>query len=136
MYDIPIRNRSAGSVRYEQLNYTSFSASAMKKAVLLDEFRETGSAIRKKVSAAEPGKVLEFLEKTLGDVKVIHRNLSGLEEFFLSEAVPVDIRPAMKTSNLNLMNLKSSIADMMKAVASYKSAKEEEEQLRKLGIED
>jgi hypothetical protein len=136
MYDIPIRNRSTGSVRYERLNYTSFSASAMKKAVLLDEFRETGSAIRKKVSAADAGKVLVFLEKTLGDVKVIHRNLSGLDEFFLSEAVPEEIRPAMKTSNLNLTNLKSSIADMIKTVASYKSAKEEEEQLRKLGIED
>ena len=42
----------------------------------------------------------------------------------------------MKGSSLNMQSLKLVIAETIKALAEFRTRKEEEEQLRKLGIDD
>ena len=69
-------------------------------------------------------------------MKTVHRKLEGLDTYFKSNAVPADLKGNMKTCNLNLKNLKSSISETLKTFNEYKTGRDEREQLRKLGIED
>lgn len=135
-YEIGIKDPVTGSINLETLNFTRFSGVTMKRARVLRELQDQNSSTSSNAKAANPDQLLDYLNKNLNELKTIHRKLSGLDDYFRSKAIPSEIRRNMKGSVLNLKNLKSVISDSMKALNEYRSRKEEEEQLRKLGIED
>ena len=135
-YEIPIKDSVTGSVKIEAIDFSKFSSAAMKKARILQELQDSHSVAYKNARNAEAAQLLSFIQKNVQETKNLHKRLTGLDEFFRSDAVPDDIRDSMKPSTLSLKNLKASIGETMKAMNEFKVRKEEEAQLRKLGIED
>lgn len=136
VYEVAIKDRVTGAVRLEALNYTQFSTVTIKRARALQEFLDPTSDTRKNVRSAGAAQLPDYINRNLNELKSIHRRLTGLDEYFQSNAVPQKIKSGMKGSSLNLKSLKLVIADSMKMLNEFKVKKEEEEQLRKLGIED
>ena len=136
IYEIPIKDPLTGSIHVEALNFTDFSSITLRKARLLQELQDPNSTPRKKAMAADSDHLIRFLETNIKELKTIHRRLNALEEYFQSDEVPRDVKGEMKSSGLNLKNLKNSIAETIRATNEFKLKKEEEEQLRKLGISD
>lgn len=135
-YEIGIKDAVTGSVRLEALNFTRFSAVTMKRARALRELQDHNSSTSNNAKSATADQLLVYINKNLIELKTIHRRLSGLDDYFQSKAIPSEIRENMKGSSLNLKNLKIVIADSMKVLTEFRVGKEEEEQLKKLGIED
>lgn len=135
-YDIKIKDMVTGSVRLEVLDFSRFSGITMKRARALRELQDHNSPTYNNARSASPEQLQDYIEKNLNELKKIHRKLSGLDDYFQSKAVPEELRENMKGSSLNLQSLKLVIAETMKALAEFRTRKEEEEQLRKLGIDD
>jgi hypothetical protein len=135
-YEIGIKDAVTGAVRLELLNYSRFASVTMKRARALRELQDSNSSARNSAKAASAEQLLMYLNKNLNELKTIHRWLSGLDDYFLSKAVPSEIRDSMKGSGFNLKNLKAVIGETMRMLTEYRVRKEEEEQLKKLGIED
>ena len=135
-YDIPFKDSVTGSVKIESIDFSRFSATAMKKARLLQELRDAHSVAYKNARNTDAAQLLSFIQKNLQEMKTLHKKLSGLDDFFRSDAIPDNIRDSMKPSALSIKNLKASIGETMKSMNEFKVRKEEEAQLRKLGIED
>ena len=108
-YEIAIKDGVTGAVRYEVLDFTKFSAAGMKRARFLQDFQDSHSNTYKTARSSDPEKLYEYINRTLNDMKSIHRRLTGLDAYFQSKAVPDDVRDAMKASTLNLKNLKLAI---------------------------
>ena len=136
VYDITIKNSATGAVRYESLDFTVFADKTMRRARSLQELQDPHSNAHKNVRAADSAKLLDYIEKILNEMKTIHKRLEGLEDFFRSNAVPESVKDSMKTVGLPLKNLKSFISETMAAKNQFLTRKEEEAQLRKLGIEE
>ena len=136
LYEVAIKDRVTGAVRLEALNYTQFSTVTMKRARALQELQDSTSDTRKNARSAGADQLLDYINKNLNELKSIHRRLTGLNDYFQSNAVPPKIKSGMKGSSLNLKSLKLVIADSMKMLNEFKVKREEEEQLRKLGIEE
>ena len=136
VYELTIRNRVTGTVRLEVLNYTRFAEITMERARVLQDLQDSNSSTRKNARSAGAAQLLDYINKNLKELKSIHRRLTGLDDYFKSNAVPPKIKINMRGSSLNLQSLKLVIADSMKMLNDFNVKKEEEEQLRKLGIED
>ena len=136
VYDIAIRNSATGAVRYESLDFTVFSDKTAKRARALQELQDPHSNAHKNVRTASPEKLLDYIEKILAEMKTIHKRLEGLDNFFRSNAVPEIVKNSMKPISLPLKNLKAAISETMSEKNSFIAKKEEEAQLKKLGIED
>jgi hypothetical protein len=65
----------------------------------------------------------------------IVRNLASLDEFFKS-TMPVEERSRLKGIKVELTSLKSAVMKANQKKHEYVSQKEEQEQMRKLGIRD
>ena len=136
VYEIAIKDVVTGSTRHEALRFDVFTSTAVKKARALSDLQDNSSGPYKNVRAAGAPQLQEFIEKNLADLKNMHRRLMGLENYFQSTAVPMEVRSMMKPCSLNLKNLKTTIGDTLRAMNEFKSRKEEEAQLKKLGIQD
>ncbi|MCK5735509.1 MAG: hypothetical protein KAH21_03480, partial [Spirochaetaceae bacterium] len=136
IYNITIKDQNSGSHHIEALNYTDFSVLTMRKARLLQELQDPDSIPRKKAQAAETDRLVGYVNSNLTELKNIHRRLNGLDEYFQSDEIPPEIKNEMKSSSYNMKNLKSAIAETIKAFNEFKIKKEEAEQLEKLGITD
>jgi len=136
VYEITTKDPVTGSVRVEALKFTEFSSLTIRKARLLQELQDTGSPTRKKAEAADIDRLTEFINTNLKELKTIYRRINGLDNYFQSNAIPPEIKGEMKSSTLNLKNLKTAISDTIKRFNEYKLKKEESEQMKKLGLSD
>ena len=84
------------------VDYTRFSAQAMRAARAIGEIQDHQSATYKKARSANAAQLEAFINKTLNDCKTIHRRMEGLDAFFQSKEVPQEVRGTMKGSGLNL----------------------------------
>ena len=91
---------------------------------------------RKNAASADASQLHDYINKNLSELKAIHRRLTGLDGYFQSKAIPLEIKSRMRASSLNLQTLKLVISDSMKMLNEFRVKKEEEAQLKKLGIED
>ena len=136
IFEIKIKDPVTGAERLEALNFTEFSALTLRKARILQELQDPDSSPRKKINAVGTQKAIEYISTNLSELKTIHRRLTGLDKYFQSNEIPQEIRGEMKSSTLNLTNLKSYILDTIKQFNDFKIKWEESEQLKKLGIAD
>jgi hypothetical protein len=136
IYEIGIKDTVTGLVRVEVLNYTRFAALTLKRARSLQDLQDTNSVLRKNATSADASQLHDYINRNLSEMKAIHRRLTGLEGYFQSKAIPAEIKNRMRASSLNLKTLKLVIADSMKMLNEFRVKKEEEAQLKKLGIEN
>jgi len=102
-----------------------------KKAKILNSFVR-GPAYQK-LSAMAEDQIIGYLERNIKDVQTYHRTLSALDEFFKAR-VDADDRNKIKGIKPELSTLKNSIVRANQLRHEYSASKEEEDQLRRLGI--
>ena len=136
IFEIEIKDPVTGTVRIEALDYRQFAAISAKKSRTLQDLTDPQSVPHRNSRTANPAQLLDYIERSLAEVKKFHRYALGLESFFHSKSIPPELSGTMKSSNLNIRNLKAFIGETLKVLGEYKSRKEDEEQLKKLGIEN
>ena len=97
-------------------------------------FALKNSAGYRKFQAAEEMKVLEFLNKQITELQKISILTKAFDDYFKNNA-PAEKRSKIKGLSMELMALKNNSVNTNQRRAEYISYMEEQEQLKKLGLD-
>ncbi|MDR1100085.1 MAG: hypothetical protein LBL28_06345 [Treponema sp.] len=132
IYEVAYMDATKGSLVREKLNYHAFRNEMDRKNRVLASLSVRGTA-QGKLEAMGEDQLTAFLEKNIRDVQSLHRTLTALDEFFKSE-VPKEIRDKVKGIKPELAAIKNAIVRANQIRHEYSAQKEEEEQMKRLGI--
>jgi hypothetical protein len=86
-----------------------------------------------KLAAMAEDQIITYLERSIRDVQFFHRTMSALDEYFKAKAPQAD-REKIKGIKPELATIKNAIVRANQLRHEYSAQKEEEEQLKRLGI--
>jgi hypothetical protein len=125
-YVDPIRNTT---VR-EKLNFHNFRMDLDKKSRFLVNLANRGNS---KLENMPEEQLMQFLDRNIRDIQSLHKTLTALDEFFKASATKEE-RDRIKGIKPELASLKNSIVRSNQLRHEYSAQKEEEEQMKRLGI--
>jgi hypothetical protein len=114
----------------DKLNYHNFRLEMDKKTRFLVNLANRGNS---KLENMPEEQLMQFLDRNIRDVQSIHKTLAALDEFFKASATREE-REKIKGIKPELATLKNSIVRSNQLRHEYSAQKEEEEQMRRLGI--
>jgi hypothetical protein len=129
VYQVEYSDAPAGSPRMERIPFPEFSAEAQKKLALLASLATPAGAARLE-AAAEPG-LLEFIDRLLSDLLLLHRRMGALNVAFQARAAE-GRQAGIKGIRLELVAVKNSIVKANQKRHEYVARREEREQLARL----
>jgi hypothetical protein len=127
-YTDPVR----GTQVRERVNYTSFRADMDKRNRILGSYAARGTVSQKLAGMSEE-QLTQILDRLIRDMQNTHRTLSAMDDFFKAEAADGE-REKVKGIKPELAAMKNAIVRANQIRHEYSARKEEEEQMRKLGI--
>jgi len=130
-YNVEYLDATKGLPTKEKINFHQFREDINKKARILSSFVR-GSAYQKLSNMTEE-QIIGYLEKNIKDVQTLHRTLNALDDFFKTNTVPED-REKIKGIKPELSIIKNSYVKANQLRYDYSAQKEEEEQLKRLGV--
>ncbi|MFZ5369204.1 MAG: hypothetical protein ACOZCE_13330 [Spirochaetota bacterium] len=134
-YDIEYLDPVLGTTKTEKLDFGAFRLELDKKARYLASLSSRTSSLMTKLEQASEDQLLSILSKNLEELQKFHRTLSALEEFFKSE-VSKENREKIRGIKPEISAIKNAIVKANQKRHEYIAQKEEQEQLKKLGIQD
>ena len=118
---------------HEQLNFFQFRIDFDKKIKIFG--RMTGqSPFIAKLKTMPEEQVFTYLDRAIKDLQAVHRILASLDEYFKS-SVPREERDKIKGIKPDLAAVKNCFVKANQIRHDYSAQKEEEEQMKKLGIQ-
>jgi hypothetical protein len=132
VYDLQYLDPTKGSTVKEKISYHRFRADMDKRTRILAGLSGQGPALAKLSSMPEE-QIISYLERYIRDVQYLHRTLSALDDFFKNTA-PKEDRDRIKGIKPELATMKNSIVRANQLRHEYSAQKEEEEQLKRLGV--
>jgi len=130
VYEIEYIDPVKGIAVKEKVNFNIFRADLDKR---LRSYSSFGIRNSSKLEAIDEKQLLSILEKTIRDAQGLHKILTGLDEFFKAEA-PRESRDKVKGIKPELGTIKNAIIKANQKRHEYSGQLEEEEQLRRLGV--
>ncbi|MEE3436441.1 MAG: hypothetical protein VZQ47_12900 [Treponema sp.] len=134
-YEVTIVEPATNNKRKQRVSFTPFSADVQKKASFYNSFALKNSIAYKKFQNADEQKLLEFLNKQIADLQKISIILKALDDYFKNNT-PVEKRSKIKGLSMELMALKNNMVNTNQRRAEYISYIEEQEQMKKLGLDN
>lgn len=117
----------------EQVYFQPFEGAVKKKASMYASLLSRASAAFQKLETVGEDQLLDFVSKQIMELQTMHRRLGGLNAYFQSEA-PRELRPNLKGIKLNLSAMMNGIVKANQRKHDYVAMREEEEQMKRLGI--
>ncbi len=135
IYDISYLDVTTSTNKSESIQYGDFMQDVRKKAKLFTALAHQGSAVTQKLGGASEEKILEFLNKNISSLQALHRRLTGFNDYFKSE-MQKDRESQAKFRGLRveLSAVKNSIIKANQAKHEYVASKEEQDQMKQLGV--
>ena len=116
----------------ERVNFSTFRGDLDRKIRTLAPMASRGSAASK-LEAMQEEQLIGFLERNVREVQSMHKTLTALDEFFKAEVDKED-RDKIKGIKPELGTIKNAILRANSKRHEYSAQKEEEEQLKRLGV--
>ena len=132
IYELQFIDQTTGSEVWERLNFFQFRNELDKKVKIYSRMTMQGPLILKLKGMAEE-QIFGYLDRAIKDLQSIHRTLGALDEYFKS-CVSREEREQIKGIKPDLAAIKNSFVKANQIRHEYSAQKEEEEQMRKLGI--
>ena len=133
-YEVTIVETATNTRRKQKINFATFIADIHKKSSFYNSFSLKNSLAYKKFQNADEQKLLEFLNKQVSDLQRISILLKALDDYFKNNA-PTEKRSKIKGLSMELMGLKNNMVNTNQRRAEYISYIEEQEQMKKLGLD-
>jgi hypothetical protein len=131
-YDLIFVDQSTGVQKKETVNLHLFRGDLERKTRILAGMNAQGPVMAK-LKAMNEEQCIAYLERTIRDVQNYHRILTALDEYFKTNVTPHE-RSRIKGIKPELASVKNCFLKANQFRADYTSAKEEEEQMKRLGI--
>jgi hypothetical protein len=132
IYEVAYIDPLRGMTVREKLNFHQFRSDMDRKNRILSSLGLHGAA-QSRLEAMSEDQLTAFLEKTIRDVQSLHRTLTALDEYFKTE-IPKEDREKVKGIKPELATIKNAVVRANQIRHDYSAQKEEEEQMRRLGI--
>jgi hypothetical protein len=132
IYDVEYIDAARGVPVREKINFVSFRNDIERKLHILSTISVKGPGLAKLESMKEE-QIISFLEKNIREVQSLHKLLSALDEFFKAAVDRAD-RDKVKGIKPELSTIKNAIIRANAKRHEYNAQKEEEEQLKRLGV--
>jgi hypothetical protein len=132
IYEVEYMDPVKGIPVRDKVNYNNFRSDMERKIRTLTPLTSRGPATAKLESMQEE-QLVGFLERNIRDIQYLHKTLSALDEFFKGEVDRAD-RDRIKGIKPELATIKNAIVRANSRRHEYSAQKEEEEQLKRLGV--
>ncbi|MDR0585391.1 MAG: hypothetical protein LBG57_13745 [Treponema sp.] len=132
IYEVQYMDITKGAPVKEKINYRQFRSDMDKKIRFFSSLGGQGPAFSK-LSAMSEEQIISYLERSIRDLQSLHRTLGALDEFFKGNAAKED-REKIKGIKPELATIKNSIVRSNQLRHEYSAQKEEEKQLKRLGV--
>ena len=132
IYEVEYIDPVKGIPVREKVNYISFRNDVERKIRTLTPMSSRGPAASKLESMQEE-QLIGFLERNVREVQSLHKTLSALDEYFKAEVDKED-RDRIKGIKPELAVIKNAIVRANARRHEYSAQKEEDEQLKRLGV--
>jgi hypothetical protein len=123
----------SNSNRTEQLNFTKWSEDLSIRLRLLTAVANRASPQFQGLLSKSEDEVLDWFDRQFIEASKAVERMAGLDEFFKTEA-PKDTRSQVKGIKTEISSVRTGMANANKLKHDYVGKKEEQEQLKRLGI--
>ncbi|MBP5283437.1 MAG: hypothetical protein J6Y93_02080 [Treponema sp.] len=134
-YPLIIIDKKTEAKRKEILKYNEFFTNLAKRGRYYASFTARHSPGYNRIYALEEDKALEFLNNQIGDCSRIHTLLGALDDYFKNSVNALD-RAKIKGIKMELTAIKNILVKTNQYRAEYVAYREEQEQMKRLGITD
>lgn len=134
-YELEFLDTISGVSRRETVDYTQFRIEVERKARFLASIGNKTSSTVKKLNAADEDQLLSLLSRNLEELQSMHKTLTAFDEYFKSETDRED-RNRIRGIKPELGGVKNAIVKANQKRHEYIAQKEEQEQMKRLGIKD
>ncbi|NBC28734.1 MAG: hypothetical protein GVY29_01945 [Spirochaetes bacterium] len=135
VFDVEYLDEASSTTHTERIQFDSFKESMLKRARLYGAILNKLSNVSRKLEDAGEDQLFVFLQKHLEELFVAHRQLQSLDTHIRAET-PRAQRNSLRGINAELTALKETLTKANKKKHAYVAKKEEQEQFRKLGIDE
>jgi hypothetical protein len=132
VYEVEYIDQIRGVPVREKVNFFGFRGDLERKIKTLGNVSFHGGGIAR-LEAMQEEQLTGFLDRNIREVQSLHKILSALDEFFKTEVDRTD-REKVKGIKPELATIKNAIIRANARRHEYNAQKEEEEQLRRLGV--
>jgi hypothetical protein len=129
IYNIEYMDQTKGAMVKEQVNFHRLREDMDKKTRILASFVK-GPAYNK-LSAMPEDQIIKHLENNIRDVQTMHKTFNALDDYFKSAITGNEKAKGIKPE---LSALKNTIVKANQLKYEYSAQKEEEEQMKRLGL--
>ena len=133
MMRIEIMEENTSAIRSQELDFGQFSESARRRARLYGAILNRVSTPARRLQEAGEEQLFSFLQKQVKELFELHRQLSAVDTYIRAE-ISREQRTRLRPINVELSTLKEHLLRVNKKRHAYVTRKEEQEQLKKLGI--
>jgi hypothetical protein len=130
VFELQYTDPSRSTPTREKLNYHVFRAEMDKKGRFLVNLANRNNS---KLEGMAEDQLMQLLDRNIRDVQGIHKTLSALDDFFKVSATKEE-RDRIKGIKPELATMKNAIVRSNQLRHEYSAQKEEEEQMKRLGI--
>ena len=134
-YELVIVDQTANTKRKQKVDFNTFRTEIQKKINFYNSFALKNSSGFRKFQEADEAKVLDFLNRQITDIQKTSVLLKAFDDYFKNNA-PADKRSKIKGLSMELMAIKNNSVNTNQRRAEYISYIEEQEQMKKLGIQN
>ena len=131
---IPVKDSKTGFEKTEKLKVSEFMIDLAKKDRIYAGIGNKGPEYMKVESSSEDA-ILQFVNKQISEVQSIFTMINALDAYFKNE-LDEDSKVKVKGMQIELSALRNSIINANKRRGEYASAKEELEQMKRLGLNE
>lgn len=132
-YSVEYVDESTSSKLHEQIQFEEFIEDARRRSRIFSGITGRVGKTQKALNSASEDQLLQFLQQNITDLIVAHRRIQSLDTFFRSE-LDREQRGQLTGVNSELVAIKDIVSRANKKRHEYVSRKDEQEQLRRLGV--
>ena len=130
IYEIEYIDPVKGAAVKEKINFNIFRSDLDKRLKSYSSFNVRNSS---RLEQMDEKQLLGILEKAVREAQNLHKTLTGLDEYFKAEA-PKESKDKVKGIKPELGTIKNAIIKSNQKRFEYSAQLEEEEQLKRLGV--
>ncbi len=134
VYEIRLLDPTTSSTRVEPIDFQTFQQEVLKRIRLFETVANPAGAAWQRLKTAEESQLYEFLSRNLGELRDIRQKMEGLSALFRNLVGGRD-QEKLKGIRIELTILKNHQVQAGKKRHEYVALREEQEQLKRLGME-
>jgi hypothetical protein len=134
VYDVDFKDPATGVVRSERIDFPEFVASLRRRVKVLAAASDASSQTYAKLQQSDEDTRLEFLDHNITQIRLLHRRAIGLGLHFAAVAGP-EQKAAMNGIKIEMSGVKNGLLKATQFRNQYSAAREEHEQMLRLGID-